>query len=185
MEKRQQIVSFDSQEKSDKFIDNEGIVDQKTLALYFLMSVTGIEKISNYKNLMDFIYRIQFIFKIMNIEPGNINSDILFNFLDKENNSISFTFANLKGRLGIDIDMIDLEPASEKEFLETIPYRYRYAFINDIYEEQAISIFDSNLYNALFLNIKEIKCRITSKMKAEAIQKTNLTLSKLIHYKIF
>lgn len=135
------------------------------------MSVTGIKEISNYENLMDFIYRLQFVFKIMNIAPGNLNSDELFNFLDKENNSISFTFANLKERLAIDIEMIDLGPATEKEFFETIPDRYKYAFINDVYEEQAISIFDSNLYNVLFLNTKEIKCNITSEMKEDALQK--------------
>lgn len=185
MEKRQQIVSFDNQEKQAKFINKDGIVDQKTLALYFLMSVTGIEEISNLDHVKNFIYRIQFVFKIMNIEPGKIEIGQLFFNFDKNGNTISFTLADLREHLGIHIDMVDLESVSEEEFFKTIPYRYKYAFINDMYEEQAISIFDSNYYNVLFLNTNEIKCHITSKMKAEALQKTNLTLSKLEYYDKF
>lgn len=185
MEKRQQIVNFDTQEKTEKFIDNEGIVDQKTLALYFLMSVTGVREISNYENMKIFIYRLQFVFTIMKIEQGNINVGELFCFLDKQNNSISFTFANLNERIGMNINMLELESVSENEFFETIPFRYKYAFIADVYEEQAIAIFDSNLYTTIFLNTKEIKCNITSKMKEDALQKTNLTLSKLKQYNLF
>ena len=37
------------------------------------------------KQSMDLSFKV---FNIMNIELGNINSDILFNFLDKENNSM-------------------------------------------------------------------------------------------------
>jgi hypothetical protein len=51
-------------------------------------------------------------------------------------------------------------------------------------EKSNINILNSNLYNDLFLNTKAIKCHITSKMKEDAIQK-KLTLSKLMHYKIF
>lgn len=185
MKKKRKIVSFDTQEKSDKFIDNKGIVDQKTLALYFLMSVSGIEEISNLDHVKNFIYRIQFVFNIMNIKPGNIEIGQLFFNFDKNGNIISFTLADLREHLGINIDMVNLESVSETEFFETIPYRYKYAFINDVYEEQSLAIFDSNLYNVLFLNTNEIKCNITSKMKEDAKQKTNLTLSKLEHYDKF
>lgn len=180
MKKRQQIVRFTNDENEAMFIDNEGIIDQKTLALYFLMSVAGVNEISNPTQVKSFIYRLQFIFKIMEIKPGYINVGELFYFLDKKDNSTSFTLYNLKERLGMKINMLELEPIPEEEFLKTIPFRYKYAYINDVYlEEQIQPHFDSSIVGTIFLNTQNIKCQITSLMKEEALKQTNLILSKL------
>jgi hypothetical protein len=162
------------------FIDNEGIIDQKTLALYFLMSVAGVNEISSPEQVKSFIYRLQFIFKIMKIEPGHINVGELFFLLDKKNNSTSFTFADLKERLGIKIDMLELEIVSEEEFLKTIPYRYKYAYINEVYlEEQIQPHFNSAIEGTIFLNTQNVKYQITSLMKEEALKQTKLILANL------
>lgn len=180
MEKRQQIVSFTNIENEAMFIANEGIVDQKTLALYFLMSVAGVNEISSPEQVKSFIYRLQLIFKIMKIKPGYINVGELFYFLDKKDNSTSFTLYNLKERLGMKINMLELESVSEEEFLKTIPIRYKYAYINDVYlEEQIQPHFDSSIVGTIFLNTQNVKCQVTSQMKEEALKQTNLILANL------
>ena len=180
MEKRQQIVSFVNNENEAMFIDNEGIIEKKTLALYFLMSVAGVNEISSPEQVKSFIYRLQLIFKIMKINPGYINVGELFYFLDKKDNSTSFTLYNLKERLGMKINMLELKPVSDEEFLKTIPFRYKYAYINDVYlEEQIQPHFDSAIVGTIFLNTQNVKCQITSLMKEDALKQTKLILANL------